>query len=97
MAGDGAWPGPREYRGDAGLAAFREDWFGIWDEPTVWRARTEHLPGDRTLIEAHASGKVQGAAFELRLCRSSTSATGRWRAFEHFFDEAAARAAAGAA
>jgi ketosteroid isomerase-like protein len=95
MERGGAWPGPSEYLGYEGLAAFRHDWFDTWDEPRVWRERTEHLPGDRSLIHAAAQGRLQGNAFELRLWQVVTFRDGKIATVLHYFDEEPARAAAG--
>jgi ketosteroid isomerase-like protein len=97
LEGEAAWPGPREYRGYDGLRRFHEDWFGAWDEPRVTRTWTRHLPGDRSLVEAHTTGSLHGHAFELDVWQIVTFRDGRIAGAVHFFDEQAARAAAGVA
>jgi ketosteroid isomerase-like protein len=98
VAVDASWPGPAEYRGYDGLERFREDWFGVWDEPAVERLVTEHLPdGKRTLIEARATGLVQGVKLELRAWQLVEFCDGRIAAVAHFLDAEPARKAAGLA
>jgi ketosteroid isomerase-like protein len=93
LSDEGAWPGPLEYHGHDGLHRFRVDWFGTWDEPWVARANTEHLPGDRSLIEARAGGKLQGLAFELTIWQVITFRDGRIATVMHHFEEDTARRA----
>lgn len=97
MAGDVVWPGPAEYRGYDGLEQFRQDWFGAWDMPTVSRLATEHLPGDRTLVKAHATGQMQGVDFALDVWQIVGFRDGRIAKVEHYLEEHAAREAAGLA